>query len=280
MYKVTEIRKLADKVQEYEIEAPSITINAKPGQFVIVIAEEGGERLPFTIAGIDKSKGRIKIIVQTVGVGTMKMEKAAKAGSFYAVAGPLGNATNLSEYKNLVLVGGGIGAAVIYPQAKYRNEVGMSADVILGARNESLLLYEQEFAKEAKTLTIMTDDGSKGEKGFVTDALERRLAEGGVDAVFAVGPIVMMKAVCAVAKKYGVKSIVSMNTLMVDGTGMCGGCRLTYYGKQVYACVDGPEFDGEGVDFNEAAMRNSTYKEYEHNCVLRYNGGTSNERKE
>lgn len=272
MYKVTEKKRLADKVYEYEIEAPAITRNARPGQFVIVISQEGGERLPFTIAGIDKERGRVKIIVQTVGLGTLKLEKAADKGEIFAIAGPLGKPTDLSGYENIVLVAGGIGAAVIYPQAVSRKREGKPAEVILGARNESLLLYEKEFEENARRLTIMTDDGSKGEKGFVTDALEKRLKEGGVDAVFAVGPLIMMKFVCAVAKKYGVKCIISMNTLMVDGTGMCGGCRLTYFGKTVYACVDGPEFDGEGVDFDEAAARGSTYREFEHECMLRYKG--------
>jgi ferredoxin--NADP+ reductase len=213
----------------------------------------------------------VTILVQEVGYSTLLLSKVEEGGYIRDFVGPLGKPTDLTEYKNIVLVGGGIGTAVIYPQAKYLHEISAPADVIIGARNKELIMYEPEFLKSAKNLYLTTDDGSYVQKGFVTDVLKRLIPEKKYDCVFAVGPLPMMRAVVNVAKEFGVHVIVSMNSLMVDGTGMCGGCRLTVGGETKYACVHGPEFDGALVDFDEAINRSKAYKEQEaeHLCRLK-----------
>lgn len=272
MNKILSIRKLAENVNEYVIEAPKIAKAAKPGQFVILRVDKDGERVPFTICDMDKEEGTITLLIQSVGYSTMKMAMLNVGDYIHDFAGPLGNASDLSKYKNILLIGGGIGAAVIYPQAKALMKEGKPADVIVGARNKSLIMYEEEFNANSKNFYIMTDDGTYKDKGFVTDKL-KSLIEGGnnYDVVFAVGPLVMMRAVANLTKEYGIHTIVSMNSIMVDGTGMCGGCRVTVDGKTKYACVDGPEFDGHLVDFDEAINRSGFYKEQEqkHICKLR-----------
>lgn len=229
--------------------------------------------MPFTVCDYDREKGTITILVQTVGYSTMILEKLSVGDSICDFVGPLGKPTDLSGFDKILLVGGGIGSAVIYPQAKQLMLENKAADVIVGARNESLVIYENDFKKFSNEFFVMTDDGSAGEKGFVTDKIKNLLDEGRkYDCIFAVGPLPMMKAVCALTKNYGVKTIVSMNTIMVDGTGMCGSCRLTVDGKVKYACVDGPEFDGHLVDFDEAINRSKFYKEQEKEHVCRLTG--------
>ena len=273
MYKITEKVALNPTVTKMVIEAPLIAKKAKPGQFIIVRPFEDSERIPLTVAGYDREKGTITILVQTVGYSTMILEKLSVGDSICDFVGPLGKPTDLSGFDKILLVGGGIGSAVIYPQAKQLMLENKAADVIVGARNESLVIYENDFKKFSNEFFVMTDDGSAGEKGFVTDKIKKLLDEGRkYDCIFAVGPLPMMKAVCALTKKYGVKTIVSMNTIMVDGTGMCGSCRLTVDGKVKYACVDGPEFDGHLVDFDEAINRSKFYKEQEKEHVCRLTG--------
>ena len=271
MYKIISKRLLAPNVNEYTIEAPLVARNARPGQFIILRVDEEGERVPFTICDMDKEKGYITILVQTVGSSTYKLSLLGPGDGVADFVGPLGNATDLSAFDDIVLVAGGIGSAVVYPQAKYLASIGKPATVILGARTEGLLMYVEEYKKCAKQLLIMTDDGSCGEKGFVTQKLQSLLEEKKSDVVMAVGPLMMMKAVCDVTRPFEVHTIVSLNSIMVDGTGMCGCCRVTVGGETKYACVDGPEFDGHQVDFAEAASRSAFYKEKEqaHYCNLR-----------
>ncbi len=270
MNKLLKIRQLAPNVKEYIIDAPDIARHAKPGQFIILRVDKDGERVPFTICDSDKEKGTVTLLVQTRGYSTELMASLPEGGYIEDMVGPLGNATDLSEFKKILLIGGGIGSAVIYPQAKYRKSIGMPCDVIIGAKNKELIMYEDEFRANSENLYIVTDDGSYGDKGFVTTKLEELIAAGKeYDCVFAVGPMIMMKVVCDVTKKYGLHTVVSMNSIMVDGTGMCGGCRLTYDGKVKYACVDGPEFDGHLIDFDEAMKRSRFYYEKEQECRLR-----------
>ncbi len=272
MNKILKKRTLAPKVNEYVIDAPLVAKHARPGQFIILRVDEEGERIPFTICDMDKEKGTVTILVQEVGYSTAKLASVPEGGYISDFVGPLGKATDISEYKNIVLVGGGIGSAVIYPQAKYLASIGNKAEVIVGAREKNLIMYEDEFRQSAKELFITTDDGSYGEKGFVTDILKRGLDEGKYDCVMAVGPMPMMRAVSLLTKQYGVKTVVSMNPIMVDGTGMCGGCRLTVAGKTKYACVDGPEFDGHEIDWETAMSRLRAYKEQEKEHICRLTG--------
>lgn len=272
-YEIISKKQFSEKVNEYVVYAPDVAHRARAGQFIILCATEDGERVPFTVCDYDREKGTITILVQTVGYSTMILEKLSVGDSICDFVGPLGKPTDLSGFDKILLVGGGIGSAVIYPQAKQLMLENKAADVIVGARNESLVIYENDFKKFSNEFFVMTDDGSAGEKGFVTDKIKNLLDEGRkYDCIFAVGPLPMMKAVCALTKNYGVKTIVSMNTIMVDGTGMCGSCRLTVDGKVKYACVDGPEFDGHLVDFDEAINRSKFYKEQEKEHVCRLTG--------
>lgn len=273
MYLIEAKRTLAENVNEYVIAAPEAARNAKPGQFIILRVDAEGERVPFTICDINRTLGTVTILVQTVGATTAKLAELG-AGDYIAdFVGPLGNPTDLTGYGKAMLVGGGIGGAVIYPQAKYLASIGKPATVVLGARNESLLMYEREMGNFASDLHIMTDDGSKGGKGFVTDKVRELLGKEKYDVVMAVGPLMMMKAVCDVTREFGVHTIVSMNSVMVDGTGMCGCCRVTVGGERKYACVDGPEFDGHLVDFDEARLRAGFYREQEAEHMCRIRGG-------
>ena len=271
-YEIVSKRDLASNVVEYNFYAPYIAKHCLAGQFIILRVDEEGERVPFTICDYSREFGTVCILVQTVGYSTLKMSKLTVGDCFHDVVGPLGNATDLSKYKNVLLVGGGIGLAVIYPQAKQLKAEGKKVEVAIGARNTSLLLYMDEFKAITDNLYLITDDGSSGKKGFVTDVI-KELVEGGkhYDAVFAVGPLPMMRAVCNLAKQYNIETIVSMNSIMVDGTGMCGCCRLSVDGKTKYACIDGPEFNGNLVDWDEAIARSRIYKEeeQEHLCNLR-----------
>ena len=271
MNKILRKRTLAPNVTEYVIEADDIVRYAKAGQFVIVRVTEDGERVPFTICHADKENKTITLLVQTVGYSTSVMETLSEGDYVADLVGPLGNPTDLSAYKNILLICGGIGVAVIYPQAEQLFLQNKKSDVIIGARSENLLVYKSELEACSKNLYIMTNDGSVGEKGFVTDKLKKLIEKESYDCVFAVGPLPMMKAVCEITKEINLPTIVSMNSIMVDGTGMCGCCRVTVGGETKYACVDGPEFDGLKVDFDEAINRSTYYREIEenHRCRLR-----------
>lgn len=271
-FEIVSKRRLAENVHEYEIYAPLAVRHCLAGQFIILRTDEEGERVPFTVCDYSREKGTIKILVQEVGYTTLKLAQMQVGDALADFVGPLGNATDLSGYKNICLVGGGIGTAVIYPQAKQLFKEGKAVDVIVGARNKSLLMYTDEFEKTCDNLYLVTDDGSNGNKGFVTDMLKKLVEDGKkYDCVFAVGPLPMMRAVCDLTREMNIKTVVSMNSLMVDGTGMCGCCRLTVNGETKYACIDGPEFDGHSVDFDEAIARGRTYREQEqaHICNLR-----------
>lgn len=272
MNRIIKKRTLAPKINEYEIYAPQVATHCRPGQFIILRVDEDGERIPFTICDYSSERGTVTILVQEVGYSTAKLAQIHQGGYIQDFVGPLGKATDLSEYKRIALVGGGIGSAVIFPQAKRLNAFGNPATVILGARNKSLIMYEDEFRTNAKELKIATDDGSYGAKGFVTDVLREGLDKGMYDCVMAVGPMPMMRAVSNLTKEYGVKTVVSMNPIMVDGTGMCGGCRITVGGKTKYACVDGPEFDGHEIDWQDAMNRLGAYREHEKEYACRLTG--------
>ena len=277
MNKILKIRQLAENVREYVVDAPRVAKNARPGQFIILRTDSEGERVPFTICDMDKEKGTITILVQTVGYSTLKLAALNEGDYIHDFVGPLGRPTDLDEYSSVLLVGGGIGAAVIFPQAKHLKSLGKSVGVVLGARTKSLIMYEDEFKAHSDNLYICTDDGSYGEKGFVTDAVKKLISEGKqYDCVFAVGPMRMMSAVAEVTRPFGIKTIVSMNSIMVDGTGMCGGCRVTVGGKTRYACVDGPEFDGHEVDFGEAISRSAFYRDFEQEQICRLTGEKRN----
>lgn len=271
-YTIISKKTLAERVNEYVIYAPAVAKHCLAGQFIILRVDEDGERVPFTICDYSREQGTVSILVQEVGYTTMRLAMLNEGDRLCDFVGPLGNPTDLSAYKRILLVGGGIGTAVIFPQAKQLFTEGKPADVVVGARNVSLVMYEEEFKRNCAAFYLITDDGSSGKKGFVTD-VARELFEKGerYDAVFAVGPLGMMRAVCKLTAEYGIPTIVSMNSLMVDGTGMCGCCRLTVGGEVKYACIDGPEFDGHKVDFDEAISRSRMYKEIEdeHTCRLR-----------
>lgn len=269
MNKILSKKVLAANVTEYVIQAPKVAAHAAAGQFIILRVDSQGERVPFTICDSDKESGTITILVQEVGYSTKKLA-LIQVGEYIAdLVGPLGNATDLSAYKNIVLVGGGIGTAVIYPQAKNLKAQGKAADIIVGARNKDLIMYEPQFRASARDLYLTTDDGSYVRKGFVTDVLRELIPIKKYDCCFAVGPMPMMRAICNLTREFNLKTIISMNSIMVDGTGMCGGCRITVGGEVKYACVHGPEFDGHLVDWDEAINRSRAYKQTEQNHACR-----------
>ncbi len=270
-FEIISKKTLAERVNEYVVYAPAVARHCLAGQFVILRVDEEGERVPFTICDYSREEGTVSVLVQEVGYTTALLAGLSEGDALADFVGPLGNPTDLSAFKRILLVGGGIGSAVIYPQAKQLFSEGKPADTVIGARNESLLVYEEGFARYSNRLEVVTDDGSKGRKGFVTDAIGALVESGEhYDAVFAVGPLPMMKAVCALTAGFGIHTVVSMNSLMVDGTGMCGCCRLTVGGEVKYACIDGPEFDGHKVDFDEAIQRSRMCREQEqaHLCHL------------
>ena len=272
MNKIIKKRRLASNVCEYVIDAPRVAKKAKPGMFIILRVDDEGERIPFTICDYSAEEGTVTILVQEVGYSTARLAEIDEGGYISDFVGPLGKPTDLTEFNRICLVGGGIGTAVIYPQAKFLKSIGKPADVIVGARNKSLIMYEDEFKASANNLFLTTDDGSYIRKGFVTDVLRENLEKGLYDCVMAVGPMPMMRAVCNLTKEFGVKTVVSMNPVMVDGTGMCGGCRIKVGGQIKYACVDGPEFDGHEIDWAEAMNRLGAYKTHEKETVCRLTG--------
>ena len=264
MYKVVRRRPLRPTVTQLEIEAPLVARKAKPGQFIILRVDEDGERIPLTVAGTNPEEGTVKIIFQIVGASTELLNHKNEGDSIQDFVGPLGKATHTEGLKKVAIVGGGVGCAIALPVAQKLHELGCEVHSIIGFRNKDLLILEDEFKAASDKLIIMTDDGSYGEKGVVTEPL-KRLIEGGeqYDEVIAIGPLIMMKFVTLTTKPFGIKTIVSMNPIMIDGTGMCGGCRLTVGGKTKFACVDGPEFDGFEVDFDEAMSRGMMYRTFE-----------------
>ncbi|MBE5768531.1 MAG: sulfide/dihydroorotate dehydrogenase-like FAD/NAD-binding protein [Clostridiales bacterium] len=247
-----------------EVDAPLVAAKAQPGQFIILRVDENGERIPLTVADYDREKGTVTIIFQVVGATTEKLNRLETGDCIHDFVGPLGRATHTEGLKKVAVVGGGVGCAIAYPVAKKLHQQGAEVHAIVGFRNRDLVVLEDEFARASTRMFPMSDDGSWGEKGLVTDAL-RRLIESGeqYDEVITIGPLPMMKFVCLLTKEYGIRTIASMNPIMIDGTGMCGGCRLTVGGKTRFACVDGPEFDGHEIDFDEAIARSQTYRAFE-----------------
>ncbi len=278
MFKILQKRELNDQVTLMVLDAPLIAKKANAGQFIIFRTDEFGERVPLTIADFDRENGTITIIFQKVGKSTIQLGLMEEGDSILDVVGPLGVATHFEDgWKRVAVIGGGVGCAIAYPQAKALHNRGVDVDIIAGFRSYDIVILEGEMKAVSNNLYITTDDGSYGFKGFVTQKLQR-LIDSGVkfDAVIAIGPVPMMKFVCNVTKPHNIKTIVSLNPIMIDGTGMCGGCRVTVGGKIKYACVDGPDFDGFEVDFDELIKRNSAYKENEkeaNNHICRLTGG-------
>ncbi len=273
MYEIVKKRRLHATVTWMDIMAPHVAKKAQPGQFIIFRIDENGERVPLTIAGYDREKGTVTIIFQKVGHTTNLLDTLNEGDHLLDFVGPLGEASHFLSVKKAAVIGGGLGVAIAYPQAKALYEMGAQVDVIVGFRSTDLVLLEEEFKNASTGLTIMTDDGSNGNKGFVTQALQKKLEAGeAYDVVIAIGPLPMMKAVCDLTKPYGIKTIVSMNPIMIDGTGMCGGCRVTVGGETKFACVDGPDFDGHLVDFDEAIRRGRIFRQVEsqatHHCRM------------
>jgi glutamate synthase (NADPH/NADH) small chain len=264
MFQVLEKQRLNRSVVSLVVGAPLVARKAEPGQFIILRAVEGGERIPLTIAEYNREKGTVRIIFQIVGATTELLSRLQVGDCIQDVVGPLGCATQTAGLKKVAVVGGGVGCAIAYPVAKKLHDLGCEVHAVVGFRDHELVILEDEFKDCSKKYVLMTDDGSAGEKGLVTDALQKLIESGEqYDEVIVIGPLIMMKFICALTKKYGIKTVVSMNTIMIDGTGMCGGCRLTVGGKTKFACVDGPEFDGHEIDFDEAIARSSIYRSVE-----------------
>ena len=276
MFPIVKKRVLNESVTLMEIEAPLVARKAQPGQFIIFRIDEAGERVPLTIAGYDREKGTVTIIFQKVGYTTERLDTLNEGDALLDFVGPLGEPSHTEGIRRAAVIGGGLGVAIAYPQARALHEAGAKVDLIVGFRSEQLIILKDELEAACSELTIMTDDGSNGRKGFVTQALEEKLRAGEqYDEVIAIGPLPMMKAVCDLTRPYGVKTIVSMNPIMIDGTGMCGGCRVTVGGETKFACVDGPDFDGHLVDFDEAIARSRMFRpeeaqarEHAHKCRL------------
>ena len=263
MYKIVSKKVLNPTVIEMDIEAPFVAKKAKAGQFIILRVDEEGERIPLTVAGYDRDAGTVKIIFQTVGATTMKLGAKTEGEYITDFAGPLGKVTEIEGLRKVCVVGGGVGCAIALPVAKALHEQGTEVHSVVGFRNRDLLILEEEFGACSDKLVIMSDDGSVGRKGLVTEALKELLETEKYDMVITIGPLIMMKFVVETCRPFGVPVTVSMNPIMIDGTGMCGGCRLTVGGKTRFACVDGPDFNGYEVDFDEAMARGSMYRNFE-----------------
>lgn len=258
------------RVVKIDILSPDIARKAQAGQFVVFMVEEVGERIPLTIVKADQTKGIVTIIVQETGLSTKLLGRLEKGDSFYSMVGPLGHPTEIKKYGNVILIGGGVGIAEIYPVAKAMKDAGNRVTVILGSRTKELLILESELKEVSDEVLVMTDDGSYGRKGFVTDGLKELLGKSKYDLVYAVGPLPMMRAVSMVTKSYAIHTLVSLNSVMVDGTGMCGCCRVSVGGATKFSCVDGPEFDGDKVEWEELLKRNNIYVEKEKH-ICRFN---------
>lgn len=264
MFKILRKKELNPTVTLMEIEAPRVAKKAEPGQFIILRTDSEGERIPLTIADYDREKGSITIIFQIVGATTEKLNHMNEGECLSDFVGPLGRATHTDGLKKVCVVGGGVGCAIAYPVAKKLHALGCEVHTITGFRTKELVILEDEFKAVSDKMLLMTDDGSAGNKGLVTEALKSLIDSGEeYDEVITIGPLVMMKFVCNLTKEYGIKTVASMNPIMIDGTGMCGGCRLSVGGKTVFACVDGPEFDGHLIDFDEAMARSDMYRGFE-----------------
>lgn len=274
MYTIVQKRALNPSVSLMEIEAPLIARKVKAGQFIILRVNETGERIPLTVADHDAQKGTVTIIYQKVGKTTLLLDTLQVGDRLLDFVGPLGRPTELAGVRRAAVVGGGVGCAIAYPEVKALAEQGAEVDAIVGFRNQDIVILEEEFRATGSRCFVMTDDGSNGNKGFVTVKLQELLEAGAqYDLVIAIGPLPMMRAVAEVTKPFGVKTVVSMNPIMIDGTGMCGGCRLTVGGETKFACVDGPEFDAHAIDWDEAMQRLGQYKEQEHACRMQFMGG-------
>jgi ferredoxin/flavodoxin---NADP+ reductase len=268
MFKIVRKEILNSSVKLMEIEAPYIARKAQPGQFIIFRINEEGERIPLTIADYDRKKGTVTIIFQEVGKSTKLLGSMEVGETILDFVGPLGVASHFDGLKKVAVVGGGLGTAIAFPQAKKLHSLGVEVDSIIGFRNKELIILEKEMDEVSDRLFVTTDDGSNGTKGFVSDILRKLIDEGNkYDLVIVIGPLIMMKVVSNLTKQYGIKTLVSMNPIMVDGTGMCGGCRVTVGGSVKFACVDGPDFDGHEVDFDEAMRRQLMYKKQEKHSV-------------
>ncbi len=283
MYKILKSKELTSNIYLMEVEAPRVAKHCEPGQFVIVRTHEEGERIPLTICDYDREAGSVTVVFQTVGAGTLIMAQLKEGDSFLDFAGPLGCASELVkesseilQQKRILFVAGGVGAAPVYPQVKWLHEHGISADVIVGSKTKDLLILEEEMKAVAGNLYITTDDGSYGRKGLVTQVIKDLVAEGKqYDLCVAIGPMIMMKFVCLLTKELNIPTIVSLNPIMVDGTGMCGACRVTVGEEVKFACVDGPEFDGHKVNFDEAMRRQQMYKSDEGRAILELEEGNT-----
>ncbi len=264
MYRITEKQSLNPTVSRMVIAAPHVARRAEPGQFVIIRADAEGERIPLTVADYDRKAGTVTVIYQIVGATTHKLDRLGAGDGVCDIAGPLGKPTELDGLKKVAVIGGGVGCAIALPTARKLHELGAEVHSVIGFRNKELVILEDEFRAVSSVCELMTDDGSAGAKGLVTDALKNLIEAGNVyDEVIAIGPLVMMKFVCRLTKQYGIKTVVSMNPVMIDGTGMCGCWRLILGGHMKFACVDGPDFDGHLVDFDEAIERGKMYGEFE-----------------
>jgi len=272
MYEIVDKKTLGPNLTQYEIKAPRIAKARQCGQFVMVRPTQFSERIPLTVAHTNPQTGTITLIVQTVGKTTLQMSQMAIGEGFLDVAGPMGRPSHIDNFGTVVVIGGGLGTAVVYPQAIALKELGNQIISIIGARTKDLLILREQLAAVSNRLILTTDDGSAGKKGLVTDALRELIDDPDTDigAVYCAGPVIMMKAVSATTRPAGIPTFVSLNPIMVDGTGMCGGCRVTIDGQTRFACVDGPEFDGHKVDYNELMDRLSTYKRYEKSSLQKY----------
>jgi ferredoxin--NADP+ reductase len=276
MHKIIYKKQLNPEICLLEIEAKDLSIAAKAGQFVVLRIDEQGERFPLTLYDFDTEKGTITIVCQAIGVSTKKLCALNIGDHILDIAGPLGHATSVKDIGKVLCIGGGVGTAETYPIAKAMKENGNDVTVIIGARNKDLIICEQEIGEFCDNVHITTDDGSAGRKGFVTDILKELIEKESYDLVFAIGPLIMMKMVAEMTRPKKIKTLVSLNSIMIDGTGMCGGCRVQYEGKTKFTCVDGPEFDGHLVDFEDSMRRNGRYKDketkamdnYGHSCKL------------
>ena len=264
MYTIVKKESLNPTVTRMVIDAPLIAKKAEPGQFVILRVDAEGERIPLTVADFDREAGTVTIIFQIVGATTEKLNHLNEGDSLHDFVGPLGTASHVEGLKKVAVIGGGVGCAIAYPVAKKLHQLGAEVHSVVGFRNKDLVILEDDFRAVSDRYVLMTDDGSYGDKGLVTDALKALIESGEqYDEVIAIGPLIMMKFVCKLTKEYNIKTVVSMNPIMIDGTGMCGGCRLTVGGETKFACVDGPDFDGHLVDFHEAMQRGAMYRPFE-----------------
>ena len=272
MHKITLKKQLNPEICLVEFEAKDLALAAKPGQFVILRIDEEGERFPLTIYDFNREKGTITVVCQAIGVSTKKLCALEEGDSILDAAGPLGHATATKNIGKVICIGGGVGTAEAYPIARAMKEDGNDVTVIIGARTKGLVICEEEIKRFCDKVHVTTDDGTHGRKGFVTDVLKELIAKDSYDLVFAIGPVIMMKMVSEMTRAKGIKTLVSLNSIMIDGTGMCGGCRVRHSGESKFACVDGPEFDGHKVDFDDLMTRGARYKDKEKAALDHYGG--------